>query len=179
LSTHILAYAMDPRATSKNILMGPLGIPTTYTTVVSATSKTDDIFHPEMEPLCRNLDLKPTHCSPISTKFMKPTSLPRHSHRLSGLNRRRSKNRSVLMVPCAWHKPEAESETQRHSSQELMRSLGKGLFGFAAATAALASVCCDSPALAESLTVAFPVSRAQEVIFFFFRFVTIFFNLKL
>ncbi|XP_062165628.1 carboxyl-terminal-processing peptidase 3, chloroplastic [Alnus glutinosa] len=116
-----------------------------------------------MEPLCRNLDLKPTHCSPISTKFMKPTSLPRHSHRLSGLNRPRSKNRSVLMVPCAWYKPEAESETQRLSSQELMRSLGKGLFGFAAATAAFASVCCDSPALAESLTVAFPASRAQEV----------------
>lgn len=80
------------------------------------------------------------------------------------------------MVPCAWYKP--ESETQRLSSRELMTSLGKGLFGFAAAAAAFASVSCDSPALAESLTVAFPVSRAREVIFFF-RFVTMFFNLKL
>uniref|UniRef100_A0A2N9GJA6 C-terminal processing peptidase n=1 Tax=Fagus sylvatica TaxID=28930 RepID=A0A2N9GJA6_FAGSY len=44
-----------------------------------------------------------------------------------------------------------------------MTSIGKGLFGFAAAATALVSVCCDSPALAESLTVAFPVSRAQEV----------------
>lgn len=35
--------------------------------------------------------------------------------------------------------------------------------GFAATAAALSSVCCDSPALAESLTVAFPVSRAPEV----------------
>jgi carboxyl-terminal processing protease len=121
-----------------------------------------------MEPLCRNLDFKPTHCAPISTKFIKSASLPCHSHRLLCLNRWRSKNRGGLMAPCAWHKP--ESETQRLSSRELMTSLGKGLFGFAAAAAAFASVCCDSPALAESLTVAFPVSRAREVIFFFFFF---------
>ncbi|KAE8098833.1 hypothetical protein FH972_016868 [Carpinus fangiana] len=114
-----------------------------------------------MEPLCRNLDFKPTHCSPISTKFMKSASLPCLSHRLSCLNRWRSKNRGGLMATCAWHKP--DSETQRLSSRELMTSLGKGLFGFAAAAAAFASVCCDSPALAESLTVAFPVSRAREV----------------
>lgn len=43
------------------------------------------------------------------------------------------------------------------------RSIGRGLFGVAAAAAAMFSVCCDSPALAESLTVAFPVSRAREV----------------
>ncbi|KAJ6699946.1 CARBOXYL-TERMINAL-PROCESSING PEPTIDASE 3 CHLOROPLASTIC [Salix purpurea] len=40
---------------------------------------------------------------------------------------------------------------------------GKGVIGFAAAATALASVCYDAPAFAESLTVAFPVSRASEV----------------
>lgn len=38
-----------------------------------------------------------------------------------------------------------------------------GFVGFAAAATALASVYSDSPAFAESLTVAFPVSRAEEV----------------
>lgn len=37
------------------------------------------------------------------------------------------------------------------------------MIGFAAAATALASVCYDAPAFAESLTVAFPVSRAPEV----------------
>ncbi|CAN0909971.1 Carboxyl-terminal-processing peptidase 3, chloroplastic [Linum grandiflorum] len=46
------------------------------------------------------------------------------------------------------------------------KSIGKGVVGFAAAAATLASVCCSElppPAFAESLTVAFPVSRAREV----------------
>lgn len=41
----------------------------------------------------------------------------------------------------------------------MTRVIGRGLVGFAAALA----VCINSPALAESLTVAFPVSRAHEV----------------
>ncbi|KAL5986688.1 hypothetical protein ACLOJK_015021 [Asimina triloba] len=44
-----------------------------------------------------------------------------------------------------------------------IRMIGRGVFGFAAAAAAVFSVCCDSPCLAESLTVAFPASRATEV----------------
>ena len=43
------------------------------------------------------------------------------------------------------------------------RSVGRGLVGVAAAAAAMFAVYCDSPAVAESLTVAFPVSRAREV----------------
>lgn len=50
--------------------------------------------------------------------------------------------------------------------QELMRSVGKGLLALAAAAAANYSIFCDSPAMAESLTVAFPVSRTTEVIDF-------------
>lgn len=42
------------------------------------------------------------------------------------------------------------------------------MIGFAAAATALASVCYDAPALAESLTVAFPVSRASEVLYYYY-----------
>uniref|UniRef100_A0A1D1Z0V3 C-terminal processing peptidase n=1 Tax=Anthurium amnicola TaxID=1678845 RepID=A0A1D1Z0V3_9ARAE len=44
-----------------------------------------------------------------------------------------------------------------------VRSIGGGFLGLAAATAAAVSLCCSSPAAAESLTVAFPVSRVREV----------------
>lgn len=67
------------------------------------------------------------------------------------------------MPTCAWYQSDSDSKSQPQQQQQLMTSIGKGLFGFAAAATALVSVCCDSPALAESLTVAFPVSRAQEV----------------
>ncbi|KAF6176322.1 hypothetical protein GIB67_011111 [Kingdonia uniflora] len=43
--------------------------------------------------------------------------------------------------------------------KSLVRSIGRGLVGFAA----VIYLCCDSPAFSESLTVAFPVSRAHEV----------------
>lgn len=56
-----------------------------------------------------------------------------------------------------------KSDPSISEEQQLIKSIGKGLFGFAAAAAALLSVCYDSPAFSESLTVAFPVSRAQEV----------------
>lgn len=49
------------------------------------------------------------------------------------------------------------------SDSDWRNSIGRGVFGVAAAAATMFSVCCDSPALAESLTVAFPVSRAREV----------------
>lgn len=57
----------------------------------------------------------------------------------------------------------SKSEEWQFSGKEWLRSVGKGIFGFAATSAALFSVFCDSPALSESLTVAFPVSRAPEV----------------
>ncbi|KAK9160163.1 hypothetical protein Syun_006504 [Stephania yunnanensis] len=42
-------------------------------------------------------------------------------------------------------------------------SVAQRFVGFAAAAAAAVSLCCESPALAEYLTVAFPVSRTHEV----------------
>lgn len=60
----------------------------------------------------------------------------------------------------------ANSEA-KFSSQELVRTIGKGLLSFAAAVAAnYAVVCFNYPAMAESLTVAFPASRTTEVIDF-------------
>jgi hypothetical protein len=59
-----------------------------------------------------------------------------------------------------------KTESKLHSSgQDFIKSVGKGVIGFAAAATTLASVCYDAPAFAESLTVAFPVSRAPEVPF--------------
>ena len=71
-------------------------------------------------------------------------------------------------MKCSWQNAASTSTTSKSETlsarDEWIGSLGKGLFRFAAAEAAMFSVSCDSPALAESLTVAFPVSRAPEVI---------------
>lgn len=63
-------------------------------------------------------------------------------------------------MPCSFYRPVSEFCGQ----EECVRSIGKCFLGVAVTAAALFSICCDSPpALAESLTVAFPVSRAREV----------------
>ncbi|KAM1306480.1 hypothetical protein ACFX2H_008860 [Malus domestica] len=109
-----------------------------------------------MEPLCPNMDLKSASFPPISARFVKPISLSLHSHRFSCSDRRVAKKWRVSVV-------NANSEA-KFSSQELVRTIGKGLLSFAAAVAAnYAVVCCNYPAMAESLTVAFPASRTTEV----------------
>ncbi|CAM8976237.1 unnamed protein product [Rhodiola kirilowii] len=47
--------------------------------------------------------------------------------------------------------------------KNIVESFGKGFLGLSVATAVAVSLSCDSLALAESLTVAFPASRAREV----------------
>ncbi|KAA3465207.1 carboxyl-terminal-processing peptidase 3, chloroplastic isoform X1 [Gossypium australe] len=113
-----------------------------------------------MEPLCPNFDL------------LKSSSVPLFSHRLSSINRGISK-RSSASFPCVSsynrncsHQASVKTEAptqQQPTGHDLIKSLTKGFVGFAATATALASVCSDSPAFAESLTVAFPVSRAEEV----------------
>ncbi|KAL6145272.1 hypothetical protein ACLB2K_055960 [Fragaria x ananassa] len=108
-----------------------------------------------MEPRCPNMDLKPTPCSPISPRFPKSTSLVMPSHRFP------CSDRSVSLkwrVSCA-----AKAKAHENTSQELIGSIGKGFLAFSVAAAASFSLCFDSPAMAESLTVAFPVSRTTEV----------------
>ncbi|XVF56088.1 hypothetical protein PTKIN_Ptkin06aG0088800 [Pterospermum kingtungense] len=112
-----------------------------------------------MEALCPNFDL---------LKSSRHSSIPLFSPGISCLNRGISKKSSVLL-PCASYnhhqavKREAFSQRQQSTGHDLIKSITKGFVGFAAAATALASICADSPAFAESLTVAFPVSRAQEV----------------
>ncbi|KAE8683599.1 Carboxyl-terminal-processing peptidase 3 [Hibiscus syriacus] len=114
-----------------------------------------------MEPLCPNFDL---------LKFSRLTSVPLFSHRFSSMNLGIHKRPSVSCPTASFnrndnHHPSVKTEapTQQSTAHDLIKSLTKGFVGFAAAATALASVCSDSPAFAESLTVAFPVSRAQEV----------------
>ncbi|XP_021283253.1 carboxyl-terminal-processing peptidase 3, chloroplastic isoform X2 [Herrania umbratica] len=114
-----------------------------------------------MEPLCSNFDL---------LKSSRPTSIPLFSNRLSCLNRGIVKKLSVSL-PCASynHGPnqhqavKTEAPLPQSNGPDLIKSITKGFVGFAAAATALASVCSDSPAFAGSLTVAFPVSRTEEV----------------
>ncbi|XVE61189.1 hypothetical protein DITRI_Ditri06bG0019600 [Diplodiscus trichospermus] len=114
-----------------------------------------------MEPLCPSFEfLKSSRLTPI----------PLCSHRFSCLHRGISKKLSVSL-PCASYNRshnhhqavKSEDSTNQSSGHDLIKSITKGFVGFAAGATALASVCGDSPAFAESLTVAFPVSRAQEV----------------
>ncbi|WRX23101.1 Tail specific protease - like 2 [Theobroma cacao] len=114
-----------------------------------------------MEPLCSNFDL---------LKSSRPTSIPLLSHRFSCFNRGIVKKSSVSL-PCASysHDPnqlqavKTEAPLPQSNGHDLIKSITKGFVGFVAAATALASVCSDSPAFAESLTVTFPVSRTQEV----------------
>ncbi|KAF9601743.1 hypothetical protein IFM89_022857 [Coptis chinensis] len=98
-----------------------------------------------MEGLCTRLDLKLTSRCLTSSKF---------NHRASSRSYR-------LRISQKWTEPSAEKLKLPPS---LVESTVRSVVGFtAAAAAATAVICCDSPALSESLTVAFPVSQASEV----------------
>ncbi|KAG6595643.1 Carboxyl-terminal-processing peptidase 3, chloroplastic, partial [Cucurbita argyrosperma subsp. sororia] len=110
---------------------------------------------PIMEALIRSLDLKPPHISPFSLDPSRPISSQIGFCRFSSSGRRGSRK---------WRVVSAASEFGSESArQRLVGSVGKWVVGFAAAATTLSSVCFDSPAFAESLTVAFPVSRTPEV----------------
>ncbi|XP_008442232.1 carboxyl-terminal-processing peptidase 3, chloroplastic isoform X2 [Cucumis melo] len=108
-----------------------------------------------MEALLPTLDFKLPLFSPSSTDLPTPISSSIRFCRLLNSSHRGRRKWKVLAAAS-----ESESESAR---QSLIGSFGKCVMGFAATAAALSSVCCGSPALAESLTVAFPVSRAPEV----------------
>ncbi|KAF8403840.1 hypothetical protein HHK36_011946 [Tetracentron sinense] len=122
------------------------------------------------------MDLNLTHHSSIPSKSSKIKPIAIDSCRFSCFNPRIGKQRwkstgSASLGICGFRirsekqfngKNIRSVEFRRDESDRgLIRSVGRSFFGFAAA--AVISVCCDSPALSESLTVAFPVSRAREV----------------
>ncbi|KAJ8753362.1 hypothetical protein K2173_019761 [Erythroxylum novogranatense] len=113
-----------------------------------------------MEPLSPAFDVSPI----FPAKPFKPSSLPPFPLPFSGSRLRTAtyaRRKSSLSVTVS---SVAKTESQEQPDHyRFIKSLGKGIVGFAATAAALASVCCDSPAFAESLTVAFPVSRVREV----------------
>ncbi|XP_057982431.1 carboxyl-terminal-processing peptidase 3, chloroplastic [Malania oleifera] len=124
-----------------------------------------------MEPLCPNLDLNSLHLSPVSRNFSKPASVPIYACRFSSFNPCLSKKWGVLSMPCSSQrvvgtrvKTESSSEDFTTTLEEnLIDRVARSFVSFAAAAAAIISLCSDSPAFAESLTIAFPVSRAHEV----------------
>ncbi|XP_055801089.1 carboxyl-terminal-processing peptidase 3, chloroplastic isoform X1 [Solanum dulcamara] len=102
-----------------------------------------------METLCSNFDLG----SSISKSF---TSKSLFSCRFSSIRFRRR------VVPQAFGRKElpiAHLKKEEGENENLVKWVGKGVIGLAAAL----SLSCHSLALAESLTVAFPVSHTPEV----------------
>lgn len=115
-----------------------------------------------MEALCSKFHLNPPHLSPILSKLSKPTSSLSYVHQFS-CSSCSSQKQSRILIPQALAKeksyPQIKNGEFSRINQDMIKSMAKGLIGVAAAV----SVCLNSPALAESLTVAFPISRAHEV----------------
>lgn len=93
----------------------------------------------------------------------KPFSIPSPILRFSSFNLRKKRL-------CLASSSETETKTvtvsESHGVIVDNSTVGRRLLGLAAAVAVAvsSSIFCDSSALAESLTIAFPVSRAREVI---------------
>lgn len=118
-----------------------------------------------MEKLCNSFDLNTPHISSISTKYpTRPTSSLAYTSHISCSNGSRHQ-KFVVQKTVSTPKNYSSSQLDKTGdsvglTQGLVKGIGRGLVGFAAALA----VCVDSPALAQSLTVAFPVSPAHEVL---------------
>ncbi|XP_042513021.1 carboxyl-terminal-processing peptidase 3, chloroplastic isoform X2 [Macadamia integrifolia] len=128
-----------------------------------------------MEALCPKLDLNIPRISSIPCKCSSTKLGSFDSYRFSCLISK-SRRRSFVSSPlrfggcrifsekrCLDRDYEVFEVKRDVLDRSLIESVGRSFFGFAAAVTAVISVCCDSPALSESLTVAFPVSRAREV----------------
>ncbi|KAK4775961.1 hypothetical protein SAY87_023922 [Trapa incisa] len=107
-----------------------------------------------MEPTCNKFDLSPPQLSSVPPRLTKAVSL--------FCDFRRSATSSLKFIRLSV-KAGTRGASEVNHGKCLVKSIGKGLVGFAAAAAAFTSIGFDSPALAESLTVAFPVSRIREV----------------
>ncbi|XP_073154477.1 carboxyl-terminal-processing peptidase 3, chloroplastic isoform X2 [Henckelia pumila] len=112
-----------------------------------------------MEVLRSNLDPSPSVFSPFCEFHKKPTSKALFSWKQG--NCRTHKSRIKIVHCLEQENSSAKSKNIRvlGLNEDLVRRVGGGVLGFAAA----ASLCCDSPSFAESLTVAFPVSHTREV----------------
>ncbi|XP_022889172.1 uncharacterized protein LOC111404621 [Olea europaea var. sylvestris] len=107
-----------------------------------------------MESLCPNLDLKAAYLSSIPKSFTEPTS----KLFFSVLNCRKPQKFRVKLTQ-AVNERKSSGQFSHGCNENLVKWVGRGVLGFALSV----SLCCDSPAFAETLTVAFPVSHTLEV----------------
>lgn len=117
-----------------------------------------------MESLCPNLDLKAAYLSSIPKSFTEPTS----KLFFSVLNCRKPQKFRVKLTQ-AVNERKSSGQFSHGCNENLVKWVGRGVLGFALSV----SLCCDSPAFAETLTVAFPVSHTLEVsnfVYFYFLF---------
>ncbi|KAG4982603.1 hypothetical protein JHK82_027455 [Glycine max] len=105
-----------------------------------------------MKNLCQNFDVRATIPVKIGKKSTWDVLFPRRLWLPTWTCDQRKEGKLNLKVQCGTRK------------EGWVESAGKSAFGFGVSAAVLFSAFCYSPAaLAESLTVAFPVSRAPEV----------------
>ncbi|KAL7197364.1 hypothetical protein ACSBR2_019990 [Camellia fascicularis] len=125
-----------------------------------------------MGALRPKFDLNPTYLSSISSKLPKPSSVLLYSHQFPLSNHHILRKCRVSVPQISKCDTQINCEELARDNKKLtddkhvIRSIARGVVSLAAAAAVAAiSISCDSPppALAESLTVAFPVSRAPEV----------------
>ncbi|CAI9100062.1 OLC1v1036984C1 [Oldenlandia corymbosa var. corymbosa] len=118
-----------------------------------------------MEAFCSNFDLNPSRTSLISRSFQKPSSKLVFPARFSCSSCGKNSNfglNNVPRVPYARKSMKISSKNGGNTESlkdSLFRWVGSGVLGLAAAV----SLSCESPAFAESLTVAFPVSHSREI----------------
>ncbi|VVB06068.1 unnamed protein product [Arabis nemorensis] len=96
----------------------------------------------------------------------KPISIPSPILRFSTFKRHKERSRLASSSSRLGFKTEFESDSEKNLGVIMDNTtVRRRLVGFAAAVAVACSswIGCDSPALAESLTIAFPISRAREV----------------
>lgn len=100
---------------------------------------------------------------PNSRKF---TSIPSPTLRFPSFNRHHKKRPRLTSSSRLEFEAEIETDSESYGVIIENSNVRRRLLGIAAAAAVAvtSSMCCDSSALAESLTIAFPVSRAREVI---------------
>ncbi|CAL5356432.1 unnamed protein product [Camellia sinensis] len=138
----------------------------------NSPKKQSYLFNSKMGALRPKFDLNPTYLSSISSKLPKPSSVLLYSHQFPLSNHHILRKCRVSIPQISKCDTQINCEELARDNKNLtddkhvIRSIARGVVSLAAAAAVAAiSISCDSPppALAESLTVAFPVSRAPEV----------------
>ncbi|GAA0148437.1 serine protease [Lithospermum erythrorhizon] len=117
-----------------------------------------------MKGLCSNFDMKSSRITAISKIYTIPTTNFMCFSKLSFLNQQKNRKCKALVRQELSKSKEGNEQIKNDEfrgelKQNLIKMVGRGVIGLAAAV----SVCCDSSAFAESLTVAFPVSHTREV----------------